>query len=60
MFFAGAMANHAKKVGGDGDLFAMIRDKMENAAKAEGQSQAPKWGCNKLFFIFIITCTFNC
>ena len=54
------MANHAKKVGGDGDLFAMIRDKMENAAKAEGQSQAPKWGCNKLFFIFIITCTFNC
>jgi len=35
------MANHAKKIGGEVDLFAKIRDKMANAAKGEGQSQAP-------------------
>ena len=34
------MAHHAKKVGGEVDLFAKIRDKMANAAKGEGQSQA--------------------
>jgi len=32
------MAHHAKKVNGEVDLFAKIRDKMENAAKGEGQS----------------------
>ncbi|QCD89292.1 hypothetical protein DEO72_LG4g236 [Vigna unguiculata] len=37
----GVMAHHAKKVGGEVDLFAKIRDKMANAAKGEGQSQAP-------------------
>ena len=35
------MAHPAKKVGGEVDLFAKIRDKMANAAKGEGQSQAP-------------------
>jgi len=35
------MAHHAKKVGGEVDLFAKIRDKIVNAAKGEGQSQAP-------------------
>ncbi|QCD86692.1 hypothetical protein DEO72_LG3g1217 [Vigna unguiculata] len=35
------MAHHAKKVGGEVDLFAKIRDQMANAAKGEGQSQAP-------------------
>ena len=35
------MAHHARKTGGEIDLFAKIRDKMGNAAKAEGQSQAP-------------------
>jgi len=34
------MAHHARKVGGEVDLFAKIRDKLENAAMAEGQSQA--------------------
>jgi len=34
------MAHHARKTGGEIDLFAKIRDKMGNAAKAEGQSQA--------------------
>ena len=41
MFFAGVMAHHAKKVGGDEDLFAKIKDKMENATKVEGQSKVP-------------------
>ncbi|QCE06760.1 hypothetical protein DEO72_LG9g1774 [Vigna unguiculata] len=35
------MAHHVKKVGGEVDLFAKIRDKMANAAKGEGQLQAP-------------------
>ena len=35
------MAHHAKKVGGEVDLFAKIRDKIVNAAKGEGQFQAP-------------------
>ena len=35
------MAHHVRKTGGEVDLFAKIRDKMGNAAKAEGQSQAP-------------------
>ncbi|QCE04339.1 hypothetical protein DEO72_LG8g2375 [Vigna unguiculata] len=35
------MAHHAKKVGGEVDLFAKIRDKMANATKGEGQLQAP-------------------
>ncbi|QCD83469.1 hypothetical protein DEO72_LG2g3813 [Vigna unguiculata] len=35
------MAHHARKTGGEVDLFAKIRDKMGNATKAEGQSQAP-------------------
>jgi len=35
------MAHHARKTSGEVDLFAKIRDKMGNAAKAEGQSQAP-------------------
>jgi len=35
------MADHAKKVGGEVDFFAKIRDKMANAAKGEGQSKAP-------------------
>jgi len=30
------MAYHAKKMGGEVDLFAKIRDKMGNMAKAEG------------------------
>jgi len=34
------MAHHAKKVGGEVDLFAKIRDQMANAAKGVGQSQA--------------------
>jgi len=34
------MVNHVKKVGGEVDLSAKIRDKMANVAKAEGQSQA--------------------
>ncbi|QCE03728.1 hypothetical protein DEO72_LG8g1753 [Vigna unguiculata] len=37
----GVMAHHAKKVGGEVDLFAKLRDKIANAAKGEGQSQAP-------------------
>ncbi|QCE03551.1 hypothetical protein DEO72_LG8g1576 [Vigna unguiculata] len=37
----GVMAHHAKKVGGEVDVFAKIRDQMANAAKGEGQSQAP-------------------
>ena len=41
VFCVGVMAHHARKVGGEVDLFAKIRDKLENAAKAEGQSQAP-------------------
>ncbi|QCD83042.1 hypothetical protein DEO72_LG2g3385 [Vigna unguiculata] len=36
----GVMAHHVKKVGGEVDLFAKIRDQMANAAKGEGQSQA--------------------
>ncbi|QCD86965.1 hypothetical protein DEO72_LG3g1496 [Vigna unguiculata] len=36
----GVMAHHAKKVGGEVDLFAKIRDQMANAAKGVGQSQA--------------------
>ncbi|QCD97243.1 hypothetical protein DEO72_LG6g1953 [Vigna unguiculata] len=35
------MAHHAKKVGGEVNLFAKIRDQMANAAEGEGQSQAP-------------------
>jgi len=35
------MAHHVKKVGGEVDLFAKIRNQMANAAKGEGQSQAP-------------------
>ncbi|QCD82997.1 hypothetical protein DEO72_LG2g3339 [Vigna unguiculata] len=35
------MTHHARKTGGEVDLFAKIRDKMGNAAKAEDQSQAP-------------------
>ncbi|QCE03395.1 EF-Hand 1 [Vigna unguiculata] len=38
--YRGVMAHHAKKMGGEVDLFANIRDKMGNMAKVEGQLQA--------------------
>jgi len=41
VFCVSVMAHHARKVGGEVDLFAKIRDKLENAAKAKVQSQAP-------------------